>query len=169
MAACHHQASLVSLCNCLQSGLTNHTQIFNQEPDSSGAITTPSKRERCSLNSVRVIAMAPRGGSTATLRTQRGRERTWREEPTLRYSFPSPLAYSPCSLLPQSSGRAQDEGTGGMQKLAVSLPECREWQGVGKQQRHGQHLKNIYLLWATVLEIPIGRLRHLCIFSKAFI
>ena len=47
----------------------------------------------------------------------------------------------PFPLLPQSSGRAQDEGTGGMQKLAVSLPECREWQGVGTQQRHGQHLK----------------------------
>ena len=121
-----------SLCNCLQSGLTNHTQIFNQEPDSSGAITTPSKRERCSLSSVRVIAMAPRGGSTATLRTQRGRESTWREEPTLQYSFPSPLAYSPSSLLPQSSRRAQDEGTGGMQKLAVQSPRMQRMAGSGE-------------------------------------
>ena len=68
-----------------------------------------------------------------------GREHEGGANPPIFFPFFS--CVFPFPLLPQSSGRAQDEGTGGMQKLAVSLPVCREWQGVGKQQRHGQHLK----------------------------
>ena len=92
-----------------------------------------------------------------------GREHEGGANPPIFFPFFS--CVFPFPLLPQSSGRAQDEGTGGMQKLAVSLPECREWQGVGKQKRHGQNLKKKkqkkkHNIWATVLEIPIGRLRH---------
>ena len=95
-----------------------------------------------------------------------GEHMAGRANPPIFFPFSSCLF----PVLPAASVQWEGAGWGnwGHAKVSCQSPRVQRMAGSGEATETWSALTK-KILWATVLEIPIGRLRHLCIFSKAFI